>query len=262
MPFKFDAQGNIVLQEVNGQKLPVFIDGAGKEAPFDGDSTVATISRLNGEAKSHRERAEGAETKLKTFEGIADPAAAIKALNTVKNLDEKSLVAAGERDRAVAEAVKSVEEKYAPIVKKAGDLEGQLNSHLIGGGFARSKYIAEKFAAQGPAGAEIAQALFGGRFKVEDGKTIGFDAQGNKLFSKTRHGELADMDEAIELMVESYPHKASLLKGSGGSGGGAQGGGGGGGKKTYNRAQFDALNPAEKMAVSQAVGKGEAVLTD
>ena len=55
MPFKFDADGHIVLQEVNGQKLPVFTDAQGKEAPFDADSTVATIGRLNGEAKGHRE---------------------------------------------------------------------------------------------------------------------------------------------------------------------------------------------------------------
>lgn len=264
MPFKFDAQGNIVLQEVNGQKLPVFIHPDGKEAAFDGDSTVATISRLNGEAKTHREAKEAAEAALKPFRdsGITDVNAAVKALNTVKSLDEKQLIAAGERDKAVQEAVKSVEEKYAPIVKKATDLEGQLNSHLIGGAFARSKFIAEKFAAGGPAGIEIAQALFGSRFKVEDGKLVATDAQGNKLFSKTRHGELADADEAIELMVESYPHKASLLKGSGASGGGAQGGGGGGGKRTYTRAQFDALSPAERMTVSQAVGKGEATLTD
>lgn len=264
MPFKKDADGKLVTQEVNGQLLPVFVHPDGREAPFDGDSTVATISRLNGEAKTHREAKEAAETALKPFKdaGITDVAAAVKALNTVKNLDEKNLIAAGDRDKAVSEAVKSVEEKYAPIVKKAADLEGQLNSHLIGGAFAGSKFIAEKFAAQGPAGVEIARALFGNRFKVEDGKLAAYDANGQKIFSRTRHGEPADAEEAIELMVDAYPHKASLLKGSGGSGSGAQGGGGGGGKKSYTRAQFDALSPSERMAVSQAVGKGEAALTD
>ncbi len=156
MPFKFDADGHIVLQEVNGQKLPVFTDAQGKEAPFDADSTVATIGRLNGEAKGHRERAEAAEGKLKGFEGIEDPAAALKALTTVKNLDEKNLIAAGDRDKAVSEAVKSVEEKYGPVVKENETLKGQLNNHLIGGAFASSKFIAEKFAAEGPAGVEIA----------------------------------------------------------------------------------------------------------
>ena len=149
------------------------------------------------------------------------------------------------------------------MVKKASDLEASLNSHLIGGAFSRSKFIAEKFAAGGPAGSEIAQALFGNRFKVEDGKLVAYDQNGQKLFSRTKHGEPAEADEAIELMVDAYPHKTSLLKGSGASGGGAQGGGGGaGGKKSYTRAQFDALSPVERMTVSQAVGKGEAALTD
>ena len=102
MPFKKDAQGQLVTQEVSGQLLPVFVHPDGKEAPFDGDATVATISRLNGEAKTHREGKEAAEGKLQAFAGIADPAAAVKALNTVKNLDEKALVAAGDRDKAVA----------------------------------------------------------------------------------------------------------------------------------------------------------------
>lgn len=248
MPFKYDADGNIAVQEVNGQKLPIFVNAEGKEAPFDGDSTVATISRLNGEAKGHRERAEKAEGTLRSFEGITDPAAAIKALNTVKNLDDKKLVDAGEVERVKAEAIKSVEEKYAPVVKKAGDLEAQLNDHLIGGAFSRSKFIAEKFAAEGPAGVEIAQALFASRFKVEDGKVVAYDTNGGKVYSRTRHGEFADAEEAIEIMVDAYPHKAHILKGTGASGGGAQGGGNGGngGKRTLSREQFSKLDPVEQ----------------
>ena len=258
MPFKYDEAGNIVLQEVSGKKLPVFIGTDGKEAPFDGDSTVATISRLNGEAKSHRERAETAESSLKTFEGITDPAAAIKALATVKNLDDKKLVDAGEVEKVKAEAIKSVEDKYAPTVKELDGLKGQLNDLLIGGAFSGSKFIAEKFAAEGPAGVEIARALFANRFKVEDGKLVAYDGAGGKIYSRTRHGEIADADEAIELMVDAYPHKAHILKGSGASGGGAHGGGGGnGGKKTMTRAQFDTLSPADK-----AKAASEAVITD
>lgn len=258
MPFKYDEAGNIAVQDVNGKKLPVFISADGKEAPFDGDSTVTTISRLNGEAKGHRERAEAAESTLKAFEGIADPAAAIKALATVKNLDDKKLVDAGEVEKVKAEAIKSVEEKYAPVVKKAGDLEAQLNTHLIGGAFSRSKFIAEKFAAEGPAGVEIAQALFASRFKVEEGKVVAYDASGGKIYSRTRHGELADAEEAIEIMVDTYPHKAHILKGSGASGGGSSGGqGSNGGKKTITRAQYDSMSPADK-----AVAAREAVITD
>lgn len=253
MPYKFDAQGAIVLQEVNGQKLPVFVHPDGKEAPLDGDATIATIGRLNGEAKGHREAKEAAEAALKPFKdaGIADPAAAAKALATVANLDAKKLVDAGEVEKVKAEAIKAVEEKYAPIAKEAETLKGQLNTHLIGGAFSGSKFIAEKFAAEGPAGVEIARALFSQHFKVEDGRAVGYDANGQKLYSRLKPGELADPDEAIALLVDAYPHKAHILKGSGASGGGAQGGGqGGGGKKTITRADFQAMDPAAQAAAA------------
>ena len=261
MPFKKDAQGAIVTQEVNGQLLPVFVHPDGKEAPFDGDATVATISRLNGEAKAHREAKEAAEAALKPFKdsGITDAAAAAKALATVKNLDDKKLVDAGEVEKVKTAAVESVRKEFEPVVKERDALKGQLDSHLIGGAFSRSKYIAEKFAAEGPAGAEIAQALFGSRFKVEDGRLVAYDQNGSKLFSRTRHGELAEADEAIELMVDAYPHKNHILKGTGANGGGAPNGGGqGGGKKSISRTNFNAMTPPEQASFAREGG----VVTD
>ncbi|QHJ01644.1 hypothetical protein GT347_20265 [Xylophilus rhododendri] len=260
MPFKLDANGAIVTQDVNGQKLPVFVHADGKETAFDGDSTIATISRLNGEAKSHRERAEAAETGLKAFEGIADPAAARKALDVVKNLDDKKLVDAGEVEKVKAEAIKSVRAEYEPIVAKAKDLEGQLYGEKIGGAFARSKFIAEKVAVP----VDMVQATFGGRFKVVDGKTVAVDVNGQQIFSRTRHGEPADFEEALEILVDTYPHKDRILKGSGASGGGAQGsnGQGAGGKKSITRAQFNAMPPEAQRAAAAEANKGTTVITD
>lgn len=251
MKLKLDANGNAVLQDGK----PVYVHDDGKEIPFDAVAAVQKIGQLNGEAKSHRERAEAAETKLKGFDGIEDPAAAKKALATVKNLDDKKLVDAGEVEKVKAEAIKALEEKYAPIVKENETVKGQLNTHLIGGAFASSKFIAEKFAAEGPAGVEIARALFANNFKVEDGKVVAHDANGNKLFSRARPGELASAEEAIELLVDAYPHKNSILKSSGASGGGASngGGGGGGGKQTMTRAQFESLSPSQKVDAAKTV---------
>lgn len=233
MPFKKDADGKIVTQEVNGQLLPVFVHSDGKEAPFDGDSTLATISRLNGEAKSHRERAETAENSLKNFAGIEDPAAAIKALETVKNLDDKKLVDAGEVEKVKTAAVESVRKEFEPVVKERDALQGQLNSHLIGGVFTGSKFVAEKINAEnGAAASQIASALFGKHFKVENGKVVAYDSEGKQLYSKVRHGELADSEEALQMIVEASPLKASILKGTGAAGGGSGGGNGGGGGRS------------------------------
>lgn len=237
MKLKLNTDGNVVL--LDGK--PVYVHDDGKEVAFDAPATVQTITRLNAESKAHRERAEAAESKLKPFEGIEDPVAAKKALETVANLDGKKLVDAGDVQKVKDEAIKAVRAEFDPIVKQRDTLLSELYGERIGGSFARSKVIAEKFAIP----ADMVQARFGQNFKMEDGKTVAYDTAGNKIFSRSRPGELADFDEAIEVLVDAYPYKAQILKGTGASGGGASGGGqGGGGQKTLTRTQFMTLTPA------------------
>jgi hypothetical protein len=252
MKLKFDEKGNVVVSDGK----PVYVADDGKEVVFDYTATLATISRLNGEAKGHRERAEAAEAKAKLFEGIEDPAKARDALETVKNLDSKKLFDAGKVDEIKAEAKKafdeqlrSLEEKYKPIIAERDGLKSSLVNEIVGGSFSRSKFIAEKLAIP----ADIAQARFGSSFFVEENnKIVAKDAKGNTLFSRARPGEIADFDEALELLVDAYPYKDNILKGSGASGGGAStSGGGAGGKKTMTRAAFDALDPAAKVTAAK-----------
>lgn len=216
--------------EVNEQGLPLYIHDDGKEVAHDAPQTVATISRLNGEAKTNRERYEKAESALKTFEGIEDPAAAKKALETLKNFDDKKLVDAGEVEKIKLEAIKAVEEKYAPIVQERDAVQQQLHKELIGGGFARSKFIQENIAVP----VDMIQATFGQSFKIEEGKVVAYGTDGQKIYSRTRPGEVADFDEALETLVGGYQYKDHILKGGQGSGGGFQGGGQGGVKKTLS----------------------------
>lgn len=241
MKLKLDENGNVVVQ--NGQ--PVYVHEDGKEAPFDAASAVSKISALNREAQGHREAKEAVEAKIKVFEGIEDPESALKALETVKNLKDGELVTAGKVEEIKAAAKRSAEEQVAAAARAAverekalqGDLEklqGQLHNELIGGNFGRSKLIAEKFAIPG----DLVQARFGQAFKVEDGKVVAYDAAGNKLFSRTRAGEVADFDEALEMLVDQYPYKDHILKGSGASGGGANPGGAGGGNQGVKQGNF------------------------
>ncbi|TCM62313.1 hypothetical protein EC844_12541 [Acinetobacter calcoaceticus] len=205
--------------ELNDAGLPLYIHDDGKEVGFDAGSALQKISSLNAEARTHREAKEKAESALKGFEGIEDPAAAIKAMQTVKNFSDKNMVEAGEVEKIRAEAIKAVEDKYAPVVQERDGLQSQLHGELIGGGFARSKYVSEKLNAP----VDMVQAMFGGRFKVEGGKRIGHDASGQPIFSRSRPGELADFDEALECMVDSYQHKDQIIKGSQANGGGFNG---------------------------------------
>lgn len=218
MKLKLDENGNAVLQDGK----PVYVHEDGKEVAFDAPGTVATITRLNSEAKGHRERAENAEKAVKAFEGIDDPAAAKKALATVANLDAKTLVDAGEIETVKTEISKAFQLQLDEVTGKAQTFEQQLYAEKIGGSFSRSKFIADKLAVP----ADMVQATFGQNLKVEDGKVVAYDAQGQKIFSRARPGELADFDEAIETLVSQYPHRDHILKSSGANGGGAQNGGG------------------------------------
>lgn len=241
MKLKLDENGNVVVQD----NKPVYVHEDGKEVAFDASATVQTISRLNSEAKSHRERAEAAEKIVKSFEGIEDPQAAIKALNTVSNLDMKKLVDAGEVEKVKAEISKVFEAKLNDATAKTQTLEQQLYAEKIGGSFARSKLIAEKLAIP----SDLVQAKFGQAFKIEDGKVVAYDSTGNKIFSRSRPGELADFDEAIESLIDQYPHKDSILKASGATGSGASGGTQQThGKPTMTRNQFNALSPTERVS--------------
>ena len=243
--------------EVNGKTYaeisdgkPIFVHDDGKEIPFDAPGTAATISRLNGEAKGHREAKEAALASLKSFDGIDDPAAARQALKTVSNLDAKKLVDAGEVEKVKTEAIKAVEEKYAPIVAERDTLKADIVAEKLGGGFARSKFIAEKVAVP----AEMMQATYGNNFKVEGKDLVAYDGNGNKLYSRTKPGEVAGIDEALEMLVEASPFRDRILKSSGANGSGGQGGGKADGK-TMPRVAFNAMPVEEQGSFIRGGGK-------
>ena len=257
MPFKFDANGNIVTTGEGDKKQPIFVYGDGREAPFDADSTIASISRLNGEAKGHRERAELAEGKLKAFDGIEDGEAARKALELAKNIKEGDLIAAGKvqeikdaaaasAKQAVADATRAAEAREKSLADENAKLTSNLNDHIIGGSFSSSAFIADKLAIP----ADIAQKVFGDRFKVEGGKLVPLDHSGNPIFSATRHGEHADFEEALQVIVNQYPNKDKILKGTGASGGGAAGS-----KAGAGGADLSKLSPTERLTAARAGAK-------
>jgi len=225
MPWKKDDKGNLVVEGGN----PVFVYPDGKETSLDGDSLVGKITELNSESATRRRELREAQEALKVFEGL-DAAEARKALSTVANIDAKKLIDAGEAEKVKAEAIKAVEEKYKPVVEKATALEQALNGEVIGGSFARSKFISEKLVIP----ADMVQAQFGRNFKVEDGKLTPYDSKGEKIFSREKPGEIAGFEEALSILIDGYQHKDAILRAKVPGGGGAGPGGGGGGTVTGN----------------------------
>lgn len=237
-----------VIVEVDGNKYVKLSDDGkavfnvdGKEIGVDVEALNANLTNTMAEAKSHRLAKEEALTTLKTFEGI-DPSKAKEALDKVKGLSDKDLIDAGEAERVRNEAIAATEEKYKPIVEENGTLKGRLSDSIIGGLFSGSEFIGENLAVP----ADMLRSTFGKRFRLEDDNRVtALDDNGNPLLSKKSPGSHASFDEAIEIMVDAYPHKKSILKGANQDGSGGEGGdGGGNGGTTITRAAFDQLDPS------------------
>lgn len=255
MKLLLDDTGHVVVEDGK----PVYeVDG--KRIAFDATGTVATITRLNGEAKDNRIAKEVAETRLKAFDGITDPSAAIKAMATVSNLDQKKLIDAGEVETVKAEITKGFTEKLTASEKKFTDLEANFYRSEIGGAFARSKFVADKIAVP----ADMLQSQFGSRFTIEDGHVAAHDSNGQKIYSRAKPGELADFEEALEIIVDGYAYKDNILKGNANGGGNTKqsGGGGGGGAKTMTRAQIDALQLSDPAAAMKALTVDKITITE
>ena len=237
MKLKLDAQGHAVIQDGK----PVYIHDDGSEVPFDAPAAMVKITELNSESKNHRLEAKAAKEKLSAFEGIEDPAAAMKALQTIKNLDDKKLIDAGEVDKVKKAVSEAYEIKLADANKIIGEKDGHIYKLEVSNRFSSSKYINEKTVLP----PDIAEATFGRNFKIENGKVVGY-LNGNPIYSKQKPGELADFDEALPTMIDAYPAKDRILKGSGASGSGAQQSTGGGNGKVVKLSDFNNMKPVER----------------
>jgi hypothetical protein len=258
LKLKFDPEGKVVVKEVNGEKMPVYIHDDGKEVEFDAANTVATIARLSADERGYRKKASELSDIMKTYEGL-DATKAREALKAVENIDLKKLVDAGEVDKVKSEVAKVYDLKISERDRRIEELEGTLYQEKVGGAFTRSKMVSEKFAVP----ADMVEARFGKHFGIENGKVYAADAAGNKLYSRSRPGELADFDEAIMILVDQYPYKDTILKGAGSSGSGSPANGGGsGGSKTVTRSQFDSMSVAERSTIAKAAATGEVTLVD
>jgi len=266
MQLKLDESGHAVI--VEGK--PVYIHDDGKEVPFDVPDMYGRIIRDGKTVGELRSKVGEYEGKLKAYDGLDDPEAARKALELAQNFKESQLAQAGKIEEIKTAANRAAEDRVAAASKKfAEDLaltqkeRDQLRSELydekIGGSFSRSKFIAEKISIP----ADLIQAQFGRNFKVEDGKIVAHDQAGNPIYSRANPGSLADFDEALETIVNNYAHKDSILKGSGSTGSGAKtSNGGGSGPKSIPRAEYEKMQPFQRMAVAADAAKGQIQIVD
>lgn len=240
MKLKTDASGNAVLQDGR----PVYLADDGKELALDAAELYGQVKRLTGENRDHREARKAAEDKLAGFAGIDDPKAAREALETVKSLEGKTKA---DVEKVRAEVSKSYETKLVEELKARQTLEQQLHRELIGGGVARSKFVAEKSALP----ADLLLPIVGQHLAVENGQVVAKRADGSVIYSRTNPGSPAGLDEALETLVSESPHRDHILKATQKNGSGAAPGatGGAAGVKTIPRAEFDQKTPVERRQI-------------
>jgi hypothetical protein len=102
---------------------------------------------------------------------------------------------------------------------------------------------------------DFAEARFGKSFKIVDGKVVAHDGQGKPIYSRKRPGEIAEFDEALEVLVDEYPEKARILKGAGASGSGKPPQGAGNQPGSFVLSREDAKNPQKYEQAKEAASK-------
>jgi len=249
----------------------VFDDEDEKEFGLDAIHLYSKIPALQAEAKKYREERQILQTKLEPFGeadpvellerlqafGDLDPEKAKKAINVVANLDDLDKDKNIEIDRVkagVAESYKSkikdidtvYEQKVSGFQNSLTQKDQVIRNLLIRGAFDRSEFIKDQTVLT----PDIAYDSFGRFFQVEeDGtnvKVFALDRSSEKIFSKANPGEYASPEEAIELIINEYPQKDSILRShSGGSGAGGNKDVGST-KKAKLRA-LAAMGPAERL---------------
>jgi len=227
---KLDDNGHVVVEDGK----PVYIHDDSTETAFDVDELIKKVNLLSEEKNRHWTKAKNLETELEKFSAIEDPETALKAIETVKNLDDKSLIDAGEVEKlkkqyqnamesekiSLAEAFTVKEKEFQETIATK---DATIFDLMVVSKFASSPY----FSGEKPKTLltpDIAADYFGKNFKVvgegKDAKIVGV-INGEIIPSKKNIGEPAEFEEALSAIIDSYPHKERIMRAAPGGAGGS-----------------------------------------
>jgi hypothetical protein len=212
MKYVLDENGNI---KIGPKGHPMVVGDDGKEYEVDAIGAQTTITALHAESASHRKEAADRKKALEAF-GDIDPVAAREALTTVKGLSTDHKV---QIDNLKSEMNTAWQVKFDAELSKAKALSDDLFNARVTTKFATSEVVKKTVLTP-----DIAAKVFGGNFNV-DGTAK--DAAGNVIYSKEKPGEPASFDEALSVIIDNYPNKNAILRGSGTGGSGSHQGGAG-----------------------------------
>lgn len=252
--WKLDADGKIEMKDGN----PVYVDASGREMVVD----QSTVSRLNGEAKTHREAKEAAERELnelkEKFKDL-DPVKAREALDKLTQIDQKQLIDAGKVEEVKRQITETFQTQIAERDKKLSDLSSELDNTKISHLFSQSEFVRNNVAVP----LDMFEATFRNNFKVENGKIVAYGRDGNPIYSPEKFSEHATPEEAFAILVDKHPNKDMILKAPDASGSGNNGNGGNGGRgRVMKRAEFEKLAPNKQAEHAAMQQKGELQIVD
>jgi hypothetical protein len=263
MKLVLDEDGHAVLKKSDdGKIMPVYEYEDGVKKEFDAGATLSGLNKKNSaledEKTRHATKAEKLKKELKTYEGI-DPDKAKEALTKIKNLDDKKILdekgveaikAEVRNDMKVLheEAMENLKTSHSneleEIKTELSSKDGLIRNLVIDNLFANSPYFSGK-ERKSIYPATDAAKIFGHHFhtKVEDGLVTveAKDSRGKPIMSKIDHGEPADFNEAISLILDKHPRKHEILKGS------SKGGPDAGGNIDTKSKKFEDMSSVDKI---------------
>ncbi len=258
---KLDEEGKAVLSD---DGIPIWINPDEEELALDSPGMYAKIGELNSENKQRREATDEANAKLTLFEGIEDLGewfkAATKAVQAVKDFEDKDWMDVKKVEKLKSEMSDAFESQVNTLKANFSEKEEEFTSTLTGkDAQIRMLMVTSKFASsqwftgESPKTnlvPDIAEAYFGRHFKVEEKngilRLVATHVNGDEIYSKLKPGEAPDFDEAIGQIIDMYPDKDRVLKGSPGGSGAGGGSGGSGGSETSDLAELEAQYAAAK----------------
>ncbi len=202
MEYVLDENGNIKVKD--GKPLVKGDDG--KEFAIDAIGAQKTITGLHSEAAEHRKKASEYKKIVEAFEGI-DASKAKEAIATVASLGDNHKV---EVETLKTALNKTWQEKLETTEKTMKELQDKLYKATVTTKFATSEVVKKTILTP-----DIAAKFFGDHFEL-DGTAK--DSAGNVIYSKERPGEAASFDEALDIIINMYPGKDAILRGSGTNG--------------------------------------------
>jgi hypothetical protein len=262
MPWKLDGE-TLVVQDGK----PVYVypetagkDFAGKEVPFDADLATNKISALNLENKDWRTKHGDLSTKYAAWSSLTlddkpvDPEEARTAIQTVRNLKDGKLVEADRVQAVRDEEKRKYDTELAKRDQEITTLKATVDSKDIAHAFALSTFVKKELDLPPDGAIDI----FGRYAKKDDKGNLVFEYKGEVIRSKKNFAEPAEIDEALEFIVDNHPNRDRYRRSDGASGSGADPLGGrtsAGGAKTKRRGEFDAMSGAERAKWMNDGGK-------